>query len=358
MDIKQTFLNLTRYTYPHGTEHFLEQYLPNGFQKDEFSNYFFKIGDSKTMFTCHLDTACSTFEKVFHIEYEDFIATNGTTILGADDKAGMTVLLYLIENKIPGLYYFFIGEEVGCIGSNNASVLDFSEYNRCISFDRRGYSSVITHQIYGRCCSDDFAINLAKQLSKGNLDFYADATGVVTDSASFMTKIPECTNISVGYHREHTTKESQNIKFLEELCRVCVDVDWESLPTVRESKDYYDNDYLTSESEDDDYIDFFDDDCISAQLKVWINDDLYLVTLKKNRIIEEMSSIYDWVLRSGSYHGFTSVQWDGKSCYLKYPKERFDYYSEYLGERDELIHVIDTLSDISVTDFKILKKLN
>ena len=40
------------------------------------------------------------------------------TILGADDKAGMVILLYMIEKKIPGLYYFFIGEEVGCIGSN------------------------------------------------------------------------------------------------------------------------------------------------------------------------------------------------------------------------------------------------
>jgi hypothetical protein len=357
MDIKQTFLKLTRYTYPHGTEHFLESYLPEGFSKDSFGNYFLKIGDSKTMFTCHLDTACSNFEKVNHIEYEDFITTDGTTILGADDKAGMTILLYLIENKIPGLYYFFIGEEVGCIGSNNAAELDFSNYARCISFDRRGYSSVITHQIYGRCCSDEFARNLSNELSKGSLNFYTDATGVVTDSASFMSKIAECTNISVGYHKEHTTKESQNIKFLEELCKVCVDVNWEDLPTVRGPKDYYDDYYSSGPSEDDDFEDFYDD-YTSARLKVWVGDNLYLATLKKNRIIEEMSSIYDWVMRSGSYHGFTSIEWDGKSCYLRYPKEgESGYYNEYLGERDELLHVIDFLSDIPISDLKILKKL-
>jgi hypothetical protein len=356
MDIKQTFLKLTRYTYPHGTEHFLESYLPEGFSKDIFGNYFLKIGDSKTMFTCHLDTACSNFEKVNHIEYEDFITTDGTTILGADDKAGMTVLLYLIENKIPGLYYFFIGEEVGCIGSNNAAELDFSNYARCISFDRRGYSSVITHQIYGRCCSDEFARNLANELSKGSLNFYTDATGVVTDSASFMSKIAECTNISVGYHKEHTTKESQNLKFLEELCKVCVDVNWEDLPTVREPKDYYDDYYSSSHpSEDDDFEDFYDD-YNSAMLKVWVGDNLYLATLKKNRIIEEMSSIYDWVMRSGSYHGFTSIEWDGKSCYLRYPDD-LGYYVEYLGERDELLYVVDFLSDISISDLKILKKI-
>jgi hypothetical protein len=307
------------------------------------------------MFTCHLDTACSNFEKVVHIEYKDFIATNGNTILGADDKAGTTVLLYLIENEIPGLYYFFIGEEVGCIGSNNASVLDFSEYNRCISFDRRGYSSVITHQIYGRCCSDDFARNLANQLSKSGLNFKTDATGVVTDSASFMAKIPECTNISVGYHNEHTTKESQNIKFLEELCRVCVGVDWESLPTVRELRNYYD--YDDSFYSDDD-VDFFND-YASAELKVWIGRDQYLATLKKKRLIEEISEIYNWISRSGSYYGFTSVEWDGKSCHLRYPKGDSGYYDEYLGERDELVHVIDILSTaVPVKDLNILKKIS
>jgi hypothetical protein len=27
----------------------------------------------------------------------------------------------MIENKIPGLYYFFLGEEVGCVGSRKVA---------------------------------------------------------------------------------------------------------------------------------------------------------------------------------------------------------------------------------------------
>jgi hypothetical protein len=44
------------------------------------------------------------------------ISTDGTTTLGADDT-GVSVLIWMMKHNIPGLYYFFIGEEVGCIGS-------------------------------------------------------------------------------------------------------------------------------------------------------------------------------------------------------------------------------------------------
>ncbi len=340
MNIKDTFLKLTRYTYPYGTEHFLESYLPVGFERDEFDNYFFKVGESETMFTCHLDNACTDFKKVNHVDDGRFIYTDGKTILGADDKAGMTILLFLIENNVPGLYYFFKGEEVGCIGSSNASYLDFSKYKRCISFDRRDYYSIITHQVYGRCCSDVFAKKLAKDLSKNGLEFYTDTTGLVTDSASFMDNIPECTNISVGYFNEHTVGEKQDIIFLEKLCKNLIDVNWEELPTNRRtcSEDSFiqiDEDFKFNEG---------------VEVKLWIENKLYSCILKDSRIQEEKRYISDWIRRSGSYYGFSYVEWDGKSCYLKY-----NNYKEYIGERDDLIHVIDKLSKISHSDIKSKK---
>lgn len=344
MNIKDTFLKLTRYTYPHGTEHFLESYLPVGFEKDEFDNYFYKIGDSETMFTCHLDTACSDFKKVNHLIEESFIYTDGSTILGADDKAGMTILLFLIENKIPGLYYFFVGEEVGCIGSSNASYLDFSKYKRCVSFDRRGYNSVITHQIYGRCCSDAFGKKLAKELSKDGLDFYTDITGLVTDSASFMDNIPECTNISVGYFNEHTVNEKQDIVFLEKLCNNLLTVKWEELPTERNINDYSDIEYYTTYEEEG------DDVKSGVKINLWIENELYSCVLKESRVKEEREYISDWIKRSGSYYGYNNIEWDGKSCYLVY-----NQYKEYIGERTDLVYVIDKLSKIPISDIKSKK---
>lgn len=240
--ILNTFLKLTSKTYPYGFEDDLVTEMiqcglfPKDLQKDNHGNYFYKIGESKTVFASHFDTACKDSTSVIHVIEGDIIKTDGKTILGADDKAGVAVMLYMIKNNIPGLYYFFIGEEVGCVGSGLASRYgDFKgKYDRMISFDRRGTGSVITHQSSVRCCSDEFANQLAKELNKSGLKYETDDNGIYTDSAEFVDVIPECTNLSVGYYREHTHTEIQNIKHLEKLAQACLLVNWENLVTKRD----------------------------------------------------------------------------------------------------------------------------
>lgn len=240
--IKSTFLKLTSKTYPFGTEDELVEDMkcqgifPN-LEKDAWGNYLIRVGQSRTIFTAHLDTACRDQSDVKHfISKQQIVTTDGKTILGADDKAGVTILLWLIKNNIPGLYYFFIGEEVGCVGSSAASVYGQFKglYERVISFDRRGTNSVITYQSSSRSCSDDFAKELSSQLNRfSNLYYRPDDTGVYTDSAEFVDIVPECTNISVGYQSEHTFRESQDLYHLNKLALACLDVKWEELPTKR-----------------------------------------------------------------------------------------------------------------------------
>lgn len=238
--IKSTFLKLTEFTYPYGYEDDVvstfSDLFPKDLQKDEHGNYFLKIGESRTVFASHLDTACKEQVKVNHVINGNIIKTDGTSILGADDKAGVTVMLWMIKHNVPGLYYFFIGEEVGCIGSGLAAKFYKvkGHFDRIVSFDRRGTESIITHQSGMKTCSDEFANELAKQLSVNSLKFKKDDTGVYTDSAEFTSVIPECTNISVGYYKEHTFTEHQDIKHLYLLANACVTVDWENLPTKRD----------------------------------------------------------------------------------------------------------------------------
>jgi hypothetical protein len=244
MNIEKKFLQLTSHTYPHGTEEKLFNMLPKQLKKDEFGNLFLKIGDSDTMFTSHLDTATSANTIVNHVIKDEFgkrmIETDGKSILGADCKAGVVIMLYMIEKKIPGLYYFFLGEEVGCVGSKKVAakhtIDPIPEITKVVSFDRRGTDSVITYQTNGRCCSDEFANELAKELNKSDdtFSYKTDPTGVYTDSAQFVKVYPECTNISVGYYSEHTFRERQDIKHLEKLAIACTKVDWNSLPVKRD----------------------------------------------------------------------------------------------------------------------------
>jgi putative aminopeptidase FrvX len=238
MNIKEKFLELTSATYPYGYENELETKLPENYQQDGLGNYYVIIGDRpNTMFTCHLDTASGKKQTVNHVIDEQYIKTDGNSILGADDKAGMVVILNMIENQIPGLYYFFVGEERGCVGSTklaqNWKKFEFSNYiNKCISFDRRGTGSVITEQIYGPCCSQMFANEVSKKLNSVDetFNYQPDPTGIYTDSAQFTGIITECTNISVGYYSEHSSLERQDILHLEKLCKAVCQIDWESIP--------------------------------------------------------------------------------------------------------------------------------
>lgn len=245
MNVIETFLRLTSRTYPYGSEQELFEFLPDYLDYDEFGNRYIQIGDKvSTMFTSHLDTATSQKCDVKHVIDGKICKTDGTSILGADDKAGVTIMLWMIWNKIPGLYYFFLGEEVGCIGSKALATKfktqKIEDITKVISFDRRGHDSVITYQASSRCCSDTFAQALADQLNAKNVLFKykPDPTGIWTDSAQFVKIYPECTNISVGYKNEHTSYESQDLEHLEQLADACLQVDWESLPIERDPSKY------------------------------------------------------------------------------------------------------------------------
>ncbi len=208
-EVRSTFISLVTKTYPHGHEEEVMAFMPK-LDKDIVGNYYKIIGENPTtMFTSHLDTAdrkqgITKLLSKKDDKGDEIIYTDGSTILGADDKSGVAVMLYMMAHNVPGLYYFFMGEERGGIGSGLlSSVYDKVEYvkniKRCVSFDRRDVCSVITSQLGRTCCSNEFGTALANQYNSHGLNLSLDPTGIYTDSALFLEQIAECTNISVGY---------------------------------------------------------------------------------------------------------------------------------------------------------------
>jgi len=286
--IFNTFIKLTSKTYPFGYEDGLVSEMleiglfPKDLQKDTDGNYFIKIGESRTIFSSHFDTACKLQSDINHVVKGNIIKTDGKTILGADDKAGVTVMLYMIKNNIPGLYYFFVGEEVGCVGSKLVAKFNptiAGNYDRMISFDRRDTFSVITYQSSTRCCSDEFADQLASELNFNGMKYRKDDTGVYTDSAEFVYIIPECTNLSVGYDSEHTFYESQDIEHLRKLAEACLKVNWEKLVTRRDkTKIEYKSwayEYPVYGKSEIDVTDYVDGKPVSYKKTYGYNDDFY-----------------------------------------------------------------------------------
>jgi len=356
MRIRRKFLQLTRYTYPYGTEGFLKSYLPEGTKKDAYGNYYHLVGENPTtMFTCHLDTACSKQVKVNHVLVGNTIKTDGKSILGADDKAGMVVVLNMIENKVPGLYYFFIGEEVGCIGSgklaeNWANIKFSNTISKVVSFDRRSDCSVITHQFYGRCCSDEFAEELSFRLNSTGqrLNLEPDDTGVLTDSAQFMEIVPECTNISVGYMYEHTTNECQDIDYLQRLCKAVCLIDWESLPVERDhTEEEYDYDYYDGDDYEYEEVKFVED----FYSYFLVNGKTKKMYISSDVIAKEHDIIFNW-LQAYGYSELESIDWNGNSLHVKTSNGA----QEFVGNRVELMEMISELSSVPMS--KIKENLN
>jgi hypothetical protein len=348
--ILETFLRLTNHTYPYGTEDSLvENMIKQGvfpdLEKDSHGNYYYKIGKSRTIFASHLDTACKDSTPVTHVFDGNMIKTDGKTILGADDKAGMVVILNMIEKKVPGLYFFFIGEEVGCVGSgllaDNWDKFQHSKYiTKVVSFDRRGTSSVITHQFWGRCCSDEFGKILAGRLisTSDKLMLDIDDTGIMTDSAKFMGLVQECTNISVGYYKEHTYSESQNIEYLQILCNAVTQIDWETLPIVR-TVDIDSEDFNCVDSEDFNEKSNFEEDYYSH---FKYKDGVKKMYISKKQILSERIIIWNWINNVSNYFGVKSFTWNGNTLYIEDDMGKL----ELVGHRIDLIDMISELSSV------------
>lgn len=193
---------------------------------------------SRTLFTCHTDTVHHGNEPDQTVMYD--VTTKelfvNDDVLGADDGAGVWLLLEMIAAKIPGTYVFYRGEERGGIGSRGSAHDDaarYATYDRAIAFDRRGTKDVITHQGGGRCCSDSFAAALAACLSVEGMTYAPDDSGVFTDTANLTDLVGECTNVSCGYDCEHSSSESLSVPHLLALRNACLTAEWESLPCVR-----------------------------------------------------------------------------------------------------------------------------
>lgn len=246
MNFKETFLKLTEYTIPFGYEKiiipFLKEKLP-ALKKDKIGNYYITIGESETLFTTHLDTYSKKVEKVNHIIEDDWIGTDGKTILGGDNKNGTTILLYLIEKGVPGTYYFFIGEEPiisgGLYGSSNILRKNpdfFKKFKRAIAFDRKKNGSIVVRQMARKCCSNEFADYLISEFERNGLEFSKDPNAWYTDTAAFLDVIPEITNISAGGWGEHTNNEKTLISYTESVAKAASNIKWEESPVVREPK--------------------------------------------------------------------------------------------------------------------------
>lgn len=246
------------YKRPHGSKserRFINRFIrPLGVEQDSFGNLYKWVGDTPILWSAHVDTVHRTAGR-------QELAHNGNLIclpkgstsncLGGDCTTGVWIMMNMIRAGVEGLYVFHRAEERGCLGSEHINdmrrkgtdeIPGIDKIQAAIAFDRADDFEIITHQSYGRTCSDDFAKSLALALK---LDWALEPSpnGVFTDTNEYAWWVPECTNIGVGYKHQHTSSEVQDVEWALKLLEAVKEMDVSYLeitrdPSVHEYKDF------------------------------------------------------------------------------------------------------------------------
>lgn len=136
--------------------------------------------------------------------------------LGADDKNGIFVCLECLRKYDIMKCAFFVGEEVGCVGSSKVDLAFFKDCRYIVEPDRMNGHDLITSMGVGDVCSDEFIVALgAEQFG------YKEAVGSITDVGELVERGVgiSCLNLSCGYYHAHSDSE---ITVLPEL-QNCLD---------------------------------------------------------------------------------------------------------------------------------------
>lgn len=234
-------INLTEFTIPHGKENLMYDKIQNNcnkkLQKDYFGNLFIKIGESRILFSAHLDTYSKNVEKINHVIENGFLKTDETTILGGDNRVGCSILINMINNNIPGNYYFFCGEEVGRLGSEyHNSRIKENEYLLAITFDRKEIGSVCNYQRGIKLANDELVDFIISEFNKTGYKFFKDNFGLSCDTYSFNEKVNNCLNISTGVYDEHKVTERVDLNFFNSIFNISTKIDWNKVEELSTTK--------------------------------------------------------------------------------------------------------------------------
>lgn len=156
-----TFLDLVKIPSPSGNERRVADYIinfanANGIEvyedhsqdasKGNTSNILAILkaeGKKRIMFSAHMDTVCPC-ESIHPIIEEGVIRSDGTSILGGDDKAGIATMLELMlemkeeKDRPEILFAFSYGEEIGLNGARGLDLEALGKVEACYVLDSSG----------------------------------------------------------------------------------------------------------------------------------------------------------------------------------------------------------------------------
>lgn len=203
---------------------------------DNAGNVYFTKGISETypVVVAHLDQVQKAHSKDFKaVITEDIVFGYSPSEkeyqgLGADDKNGLWIALKCLETFDVIKVAFFVGEEIGCVGSSKCDMNFFADARFVVEPDRRGGNDLIT-EISGYDIASEAFLNAFDYASFG----YKKTSGLMTDVLELTERGVgvACINMSCGYYNPHSDEEFTVISDLlnaldlvEHIITTCTDV--------------------------------------------------------------------------------------------------------------------------------------
>lgn len=203
---------------------------------DNAGNLYFTRGESDTypVVVAHLDQVQKKHSKDFKAVITDDIIFGYSPSekeiqgLGADDKNGLWIALKCLQTFDVIKVAFFVGEEIGCVGSSKCDMNFFADARFVVEPDRRGGNDLITEISCMDIASEAF-LNAFDYASFG----YKKTSGMMTDVLELTERGVgvACINMSCGYYSPHTDEEFTVISDLlnaldlvEHIITTCTDV--------------------------------------------------------------------------------------------------------------------------------------
>lgn len=169
------------------------------------------------LLSAHLDVVEEFAENRVIIK-RDGIWSSSEGILGADDRAGIAVLLGVAERQFVTRNFkgtlkfaFTVGEENGLVGARGMDKYFLHGIDAAIVVDRRGTSDIVTSNWCMSFCDARYGEFIEKVAEAAGLDGWKCTQGGSSDTAIWATNGIQSVNLSVGYRNEHTEDECLDV---------------------------------------------------------------------------------------------------------------------------------------------------
>ncbi|MFC0469287.1 M20/M25/M40 family metallo-hydrolase [Halalkalibacter kiskunsagensis] len=232
---KPRLLDLLSLSGSSGNERRIRTYLQQRLQRmtdyayvDHAGNLlaYLNCGDGPTvLLSAHMDTV-EEFDAGREILEDGTSLTSSSGILGADDRAGIAVILETLsrihKTNFNGALkiVFTVKEEIGCVGSREIDTDFIEDVDGAIVVDRRGTRDIVISNGGTSFCPTGYGEVFEKAGRLLGMDDWKTTAGGLSDAKVFAGYGIPSVNLSAGYMNEHTDWESVDYKATYETVKL------------------------------------------------------------------------------------------------------------------------------------------